>query len=265
MLSDRFDSFETPFKRKYAVLNKFETELKKFNQAISFGALPSELQERRGKVNNAVIGTSVSGLVGGVIGVVGLALIPVTFGVSLGLTIAGGVIGASSGIVQGGFRVHEAVMQNQSTKVIKENIDKIKSDFKQALTDFTEIFEQEKKNSNIDAIKHNDPESPGVNIRGSMSVGSILRSVHSGIGIGLAAARVGTSVATAAAAILAPVSLVVDGGFMAEAIYSKTTGSHTEAGRKLECLRAFQTVPIATYMGNADFGTKIVERTMQND
>ncbi|KAH3813165.1 uncharacterized protein LOC127836478 [Dreissena polymorpha] len=258
ILSDRFDSFDNPFKHKYAVLNKFETELEKFNKAISFGALPSELQERKGKVNNAVIGTSVSGIVGGVLGVVGLALIPVTFGVSLGLTIAGGVIGASSGIVQGGFRVHEAVMQNQSTAVIKENMEKIRSDFEQALTDFPKEF-------NLDAIGNKGPDSPGLNIRGSMSVGSILRSVHSAIGIGLAAARVGTSVATAAAAILAPVSLVVDGGFMAEAIYSKTTGSYTEAGRKLECLRAFQTVVIATYMGNADFGTKIVERTMQND
>ncbi|KAH3813201.1 hypothetical protein DPMN_141653 [Dreissena polymorpha] len=48
----------------------------RFNEAISIGTKPSELQERRGIVNNAVIGTSISGLVGGVLGVVGLALIP---------------------------------------------------------------------------------------------------------------------------------------------------------------------------------------------
>ncbi|KAH3850816.1 hypothetical protein DPMN_093290 [Dreissena polymorpha] len=75
--------------------------------------MPSELKERRGRVNDAVIGLSISGIVGGMIGIVGLALIPVSFGASLRLTIAGVVIGASSGIAQGGFRIHEAVKQNQ--------------------------------------------------------------------------------------------------------------------------------------------------------
>ncbi|XP_052219092.1 uncharacterized protein LOC127836479 [Dreissena polymorpha] len=257
-LSDHFKSADIPFTHKYAVLSNFETELGKFNAAISVGTKPSEFQERRGRVNNAVIGTSISGLVGGVLGVVGLALIPVTFGVSLGLTIAGGAIGASSGIVQGGFRVHEAVKQNQSTAKIRETLEKVRGDFEQALTDFTGEFK-------IDAIGNSGPESPGLNIRGSLSIGAILRSVHSGVGIGFAAAKVGASAATAAAAVLAPVSLILDGGFMAEAIYGKATGNHTEVGRKLECLRVFQTIVNATYRGNADFNTNIVERIMQND
>ncbi|XP_052274945.1 uncharacterized protein LOC127874596 isoform X2 [Dreissena polymorpha] len=257
-LSDRFKSADIPFKHKYAVLSNFETELGKFNDAISIGTKPSELQERRGRVNNAVIGTSISGLVGGVLGVVGLALIPVTFGVSLGLTIAGGVIGASSGIVQGGFRVHEAVKENKSTAQIRETLEKVRGDFEKALTDFTREF-------NLDAIGNSGPESPGLNIRGSLSIGAILRSVHSGVGIGIAAAKVGASAATTAAAILAPVSLILDGGFMAEAIYGKATGNHTEAGRKLECLRVFQTIVNASYRGNADFNTNIVEKIMQND
>lgn len=51
--------------------------------------LAEELDVHFTRLSKAKIGGSAAGIVGGVLGIVGLALTPFTFGASLGLTIAG--------------------------------------------------------------------------------------------------------------------------------------------------------------------------------
>lgn len=75
--------------------------------------ITNRLEERRQKVNIATIAGSVTGLVGGVLAIAGLALGPVTFGASFGLTIAGGVIGGVGGLTTTGSKVTEAVYLSQ--------------------------------------------------------------------------------------------------------------------------------------------------------
>ncbi|KAH3850825.1 hypothetical protein DPMN_093299 [Dreissena polymorpha] len=245
-----------PIRRKYDALNRLEKAQRQFNNALEIGSCPTELHERRRRVNSAVIGTSITGLVGGVLGIVGLILIPFTLGASLGLTITGGVIGGASSIVQGGFRVHEAVQQNCSLSEIKEGLEKVQEELQQALTDFASQFDSH-------AFGDRGPESPGWSIKGTMTFGSVFRVAHSIAGIILAAVKVGATLATVIASIFGPISVLLDGSFLVEAIYDKITGDHTQAGKKLECLRAFQTVLQTTFRGNEDFSICIVENTMQ--
>lgn len=51
--------------------------------------LANELDEHFSRISVSKIGGSATGIVGAVLGIVGLSLAPVTFGASLGLTIAG--------------------------------------------------------------------------------------------------------------------------------------------------------------------------------
>lgn len=56
---------------------------------VTLEDLAKELDVHFTRINKAKIGGSAAGIVGSVIGIVGLALTPFTFGASLGLTIAG--------------------------------------------------------------------------------------------------------------------------------------------------------------------------------
>lgn len=54
-------------------------------------SLAKELDVHFSRISKTKIGGSAAGIVGSVLGVVGLALTPVTFGASLGLSIAGNI------------------------------------------------------------------------------------------------------------------------------------------------------------------------------
>lgn len=217
-----------------------------FNQlwrtSQSAAELSDELDARRCTVNKAVIGTSVTGIKATVLGIVGVALFPVTFGASLGLSIAGGILGIGSGAVQGGFRIREAVKQNSSTKVLNENIQKVYTEMMEPMQKFHELFQPP-------CMCQHDSEKPGINVKGFMSVGNVYRTLHNVTGIALPAAKASASAVTTVSYVLFPISIALDVAFLADAAVSLKRKKKTGATEILECSYALATCLTSMYAG----------------
>ncbi|XP_060558581.1 uncharacterized protein LOC132718859 [Ruditapes philippinarum] len=159
-----------------------------------------ELNERRRRITTTVIASSSVGIVSGGMVIAGLVLAPVSFGASLGLSIAGGAIGVGSGVAAGTARTVEAVKQNSKLMDIKAEQAEIQAKeqrISSILQKVEEYFTIEIANS-----RTTDAEGPGISRRGFLAVGAALRAGHSVAGIALAAVRLGTAATAVAAGIL---------------------------------------------------------------
>ncbi|XP_060570678.1 uncharacterized protein LOC132728967 [Ruditapes philippinarum] len=86
----------------------------------------------------------------GVLAVVGFGLSFVTFGASLGLCIAGGIIGGAGGIVTGGASIADAVKSSRTRKMAKAELDKCDTAFNKILMKCNMVSAQLERAGNID-------------------------------------------------------------------------------------------------------------------
>ncbi|XP_045157344.2 uncharacterized protein LOC123523763 [Mercenaria mercenaria] len=218
-----------------------------------------EFDERRKKVTTAVISSSSFGIVSGGLIIAGIVLAPVSFGTSLGLSIAGGAIGIGAGATAGTARTVEAVKRNKTMKLIKTQqaqMHKKEKDVADSMRDVENLFqvfvrnEQDAENEELER-----------SWRGFLAVGSALRATHGGFGIGLAAAQMTASAATLSAAVLGPLSLVLDIAFLTEAAYNKAKGDKTNTGEILQSIAETMGTKSKIFnsilRGNFDVGSKM--------
>lgn len=238
---------EIPFLKKIKNLTKLQILLLSALQvAENASTVPEELDTRRANVNKAVIATSVTGLVGGILTIVGVALAPFTFGTSLGLTIAGAAIGVGSSGVQSGFRIREAIIQNEKTSGMRNEIQDIHGKICDSLEEYHSLFE-------TDGTTENEIQTPGANRKGFMTVANVLRMTHAAASIAFPLAKVSASAATASTAVLGPLSIALDAAFMGEAIYDLVGRKNkTEASKITECSIALLHLLIAKFAGKID-------------
>ncbi|XP_032834594.1 uncharacterized protein LOC116956854 [Petromyzon marinus] len=85
-----------------------------------------KLRKRKRDGNISKVTGSSAGIAGGIMLITGFALIPVTFGASLGLSIAGTAMGVAGSITAAGASIAVTVMNKASTKEATENIEKDK-------------------------------------------------------------------------------------------------------------------------------------------
>lgn len=191
-----------------------------------------EIDGRRKKVNFAVITGSSAGILSGALVVTGILLAPVSFGASLGLSIAGGVIGVGSGLAAGVARTFEAVKQKITLKDlenIKQAMIQREQRFFLAYHTVAHLF----RNDN-NGIESSNEYRLDVGSKGLLAIGGALRAAHGGVAIGFAAVRLGGAAAAAAAAVLGPISLVFDVAFLIDAAVNMRNRNKTVAGIILE-------------------------------
>lgn len=192
------------------------------------------MDERRKKINITVIGSSAGGIVSGGLVITGLALAPISFGTSLGLSIAGGAIGVGTGLASGTARTVEALKQNSKLKTINitsEEIHHLEQNVALWFQKVETCFE-----TNIEKTRVLGAECPGMSLRGFLAVGAVFRASHSAVAIALAAAKLGGAAAALAASILGPFGIAFDIAFLAEAAHNKIKGNKTNAGELLRVM-----------------------------
>lgn len=86
--------------------------------------ISNEIERNRTRKNLGVAGGAVAGIVGGGLVIAGTALIPFTFGASVGLMIAGGTIGAAGAGFSVGFSLEKLFKDKKRVKIVHPALDK---------------------------------------------------------------------------------------------------------------------------------------------
>ena len=191
-----------------------------------------ELEGIRHNVNIAsIVGSSV-GIIGSSLALAGVITAPFTFGASLGLGIAGGVIGGLGGITSAGSKVTEVVMNKKwimqmqrRQRVLQERSHEVKL--------CHEKLEKSVKDLLVDA---DPPTLDDLRVMEAQATPGILRSLKGFSIIPLLVVRSAGRVATISAAVITPLSLILDAGIVAYSAYNLAKGSRTNVTENLRTI-----------------------------
>lgn len=204
-----------------------------------------EILEKLQRMNRDVRISRIAGastsIVGGVVAVVGFALIPVTFGGSLALTVVGTVVGVAGGATSAGATIADMVKTKICTKEAAETL---KADQEQT-TEINEILEEMATMVQKVQCEHSDiPKAKilSLMLRGGQGVGYISTLVAKFTIEGLEIARVGSIAALrltgaglrgaaiaggVVSGLLIPID-IVDIAFNATKLFKKSDSKATE-------------------------------------
>ncbi|XP_059411142.1 uncharacterized protein LOC132144597 isoform X1 [Carassius carassius] len=142
------DQLEETCKRKLYIFDDFKPMINKLNldfdtkhqsltgQIEKLTTITNELESMHKNTTVGSLTGATMGAAGGITSIVGLALAPVTLGVSLGLTAVGGVLGVAGGAT--GVICNS--INNSEQKRLRETLEKITSDFQDTINAMLEIL-----------------------------------------------------------------------------------------------------------------------------
>jgi apolipoprotein L len=233
-----FNIFIADF-RMFFEINKVKTKLTiskleldswlRCNMALEIlcGQIIDELEGRRRNVNiSNIVGSSV-GLVGSALVVAGVATAPFTFGVSLGLAVAGGVVGGLGGLTVVGTNVTEFVMNKDKLSMLERyqmNLSERSRCLDKSLSDLEKEMEiyatQDRVDNSATALQSGTGTLCMLSFLPSVIVRVIARSI------------------TVIDVIAPPLSILLDLGVLAFNIYNLVKGSKTNVTEKLRAVRS---------------------------
>ena len=200
-----------------------------------------ELERIRQNVNIAsIVGSSV-GFIGASLALAGVITAPFTFGASLGLTIAGGVIGGMGGITSVGSKFTEVAMNRKPIEqlqrrqqVLKERSDQLRLSLEQLKECVEGLF------TDVDP-----PTLDDLHTIEAQAMPGLLRMIKAFTILPVMVIRSASRVAIICAAVIGPLSAALDVGIVAFSAYNLATGSRTQITENLRAvsvlLRAMRT------------------------
>ncbi|XP_062569697.1 apolipoprotein L3-like [Saccostrea cucullata] len=186
------------------------------------------LECRRKNVNIAsIVGSSV-GLVGAALAVGGLVAAPFTAGVSLGLTIAVGVVGGMGGVTSAGSKISEFILNKATVSQmeryqmnLRERSRCLEKSIKAAEKELKDLLEAE---DYVECMDNNALEIATSALRSLTVVPVILL-------------RIIARVISFPDMILVPLSALLDAGILVFSIYNLVKGSRTRETERLRTIR----------------------------
>ncbi|XP_062607117.1 uncharacterized protein LOC134268893 [Saccostrea cucullata] len=198
----------------------------------------NEIEGRRKNVNIATISGSGAGIVGAVMTGVGIALAPVTGGISTLLAVGGGVLAVSGGTVAAGAKITETYLNSGTIDTLKryqncyqerfERLQNVMDELKREVTKLAEVSTEIKTNQNIEAS----------DFAGIQSLPGILRTVKGLAMIPISLLRVSARGIIILGAIIGPLTAMVDAGLLAFSAYNMAKGNRTDLTENLRRISA---------------------------
>ncbi|XP_061176772.1 uncharacterized protein LOC133185510 [Saccostrea echinata] len=192
-----------------------------------------EIEGRRKNVNIATISGSGAGIVGAVLTGFGIALTPVTGGISTLLAVGGGVLAVSGGTVAAGAKITETYLNSGTIDTLKryqncyqerfELLQNVMEQLKGEVNRLAEVSTEIRTNQNIEAS----------DFAGVQSLPGILRTVKGLAMIPISLLKVSARGITILGAVIGPLTALFDAGLLAFSAYNMAKGNRTDLTENL--------------------------------
>ncbi|XP_061176771.1 uncharacterized protein LOC133185509 [Saccostrea echinata] len=197
-----------------------------------------EIEGRRKNVNIATISGSGAGIVGAVLTGVGIALAPVTGGISTLLAVGGGVLAVSGGTVAAGAKITETYLNSGTIDTLKryqncyqerfERVQNVMEQLKKEVNKLAEVSTEIRTNQNIEAS----------DFAGVQSLPGILRTVKGLAMIPISLLKVSARGIIILGAVIGPLTALFDAGLLAFSAYNMAKGNRTDLTENLRRISA---------------------------
>ncbi|XP_062585230.1 uncharacterized protein LOC134246897 [Saccostrea cucullata] len=186
-----------------------------------------KLEGRRQNANiSNIVGSSV-GLVGSALAIAGLVTAPFTAGVSLGLAVAGGVIGTLGSATVIGTQITEFVLTRDAISMLER--------YQMNLRERSRCMEKSLSDLQKELERFLTEDTDNISATAVQTATGTLRMLG---GLPIIIARVIVRAATLADAVLPPLSIILDLGILAYSIYNLIKGSKTNVTERLRKVRS---------------------------